>query len=144
MNTPHSTTKATKTPPSQRKASKHKTAKTNGHLAPEPLLQANPNRFVLFPIQHDDIWRMCTKRPKRPFGLPRRLTSLLILQTGTDSRQWCSTSYPTSWLFLRHLMALSMKILAATLPQRSRYLKPDASMAFRLPSRTSIAKHTHS
>ena len=24
----------------------------------EPLLQENPNRFVLFPIQNDDIWRM--------------------------------------------------------------------------------------
>ena len=22
----------------------------------EPILQDNPNRFVLFPIQHDDIW----------------------------------------------------------------------------------------
>jgi len=36
--------------------STHKTAKTKGLLAPEPLLQANPHRFVLFPIQHDDIW----------------------------------------------------------------------------------------
>jgi ribonucleotide reductase beta subunit family protein with ferritin-like domain len=36
----------------------HKTAKLNGTLAPEPLLQANPHRFVLFPIQHADIWRM--------------------------------------------------------------------------------------
>ena len=86
----------------------------------------------------------CTKRPKRPFGLPRRLTSLLIPQTGTDTSQRSSTSYPTSWLFSRHLMASSMKILAATLPQRSHYLKPNASTAFRLPSRTSIAKHTHS
>ncbi len=24
----------------------------------EPILQNNPNRFVLFPIQHDDIWKM--------------------------------------------------------------------------------------
>ena len=22
----------------------------------EPILEDNPNRFVLFPIQHDDIW----------------------------------------------------------------------------------------
>ena len=28
---------------------------------PEPLLQTNPHRFVLFPIQHDDIWRMYKK-----------------------------------------------------------------------------------
>lgn len=25
---------------------------------PEPLLQENPNRFVIFPIQHADIWKM--------------------------------------------------------------------------------------
>ena len=24
----------------------------------EPLLQENPNRFVLFPIRHDAIWKM--------------------------------------------------------------------------------------
>ena len=24
----------------------------------EPILQENPNRFVLFPIQHDDVWQM--------------------------------------------------------------------------------------
>jgi ribonucleotide reductase beta subunit family protein with ferritin-like domain len=28
---------------------------------PEPLLQVNPHRFVLFPIQHDDLWRMYKK-----------------------------------------------------------------------------------
>jgi ribonucleotide reductase beta subunit family protein with ferritin-like domain len=25
--------------------------------AEEPMLQANPNRFVIFPIQHEDLWR---------------------------------------------------------------------------------------
>jgi len=107
----------------------------------EPLLQANPNRFVLSPSNMTTSGG-CTKRPKRPFGLPRRLISLLIPQTGTDSRQRSSTSYPTSWLFSRHLMASSIKISVATLPQRSHCLKPDASTAFRLLSRTSIAKHT--
>ena len=24
---------------------------------PEPLLTENPNRFVMFPIEHDDIWK---------------------------------------------------------------------------------------
>ena len=37
---------------------KQKIAEMNGRLAPEPLLQINPNRFVLFPIHHDDIWKM--------------------------------------------------------------------------------------
>src|SRR5690606_38192988 len=27
----------------------------------EPILKENPNRFVLFPIEHDDIWKMYKK-----------------------------------------------------------------------------------
>jgi ribonucleotide reductase beta subunit family protein with ferritin-like domain len=59
---PSTTRKTVKNPPpSKRKVSHHKNAKNKGTLAPEPLLQANPHRFVLFPIQHDDIWRMYKK-----------------------------------------------------------------------------------
>ncbi len=59
---PSTTKKAIKPPPSSRhKVSHHKTAKTTGKLAAEPLLQANPHRFVLFLIQHNDIWRMYKK-----------------------------------------------------------------------------------
>jgi hypothetical protein len=56
------TKKAIKNPPSSRhKVSRHKTAETTGKLAAEPLLQANPHRFILFLIQHNDIWRMYKK-----------------------------------------------------------------------------------
>jgi hypothetical protein len=41
-----------------KKQTKQNSAEINGCLAPEPLLQINPNRFVLFPIHHDDIWGM--------------------------------------------------------------------------------------
>ena len=41
-----------------KKQTKQKNAEINGCLASEPLLQINPNHFVLFPIQHDDIWKM--------------------------------------------------------------------------------------
>jgi hypothetical protein len=59
---PSTTKKAIKPPlSSYRKVSRHKIAKTTGKLASEPLLQANPHRFVLFPIQHNDIWRMYKK-----------------------------------------------------------------------------------
>ena len=34
-----------------------KTMKENYSL-PEPILQENPNRFVIFPIEHQDIWEM--------------------------------------------------------------------------------------
>jgi len=33
-------------------------AKRRAREAEEPLLTANPNRFVIFPIQHADIWKM--------------------------------------------------------------------------------------
>ena len=48
-------TTKTKMPKEQ---TKQKNAKMNGRLAPEPLLQINPNHFILFPIHHDDIWKM--------------------------------------------------------------------------------------
>ena len=40
---------------------KHKAAKTKDCLAPEPLLQKNPHHFVLFTIEHNDIWQMYKK-----------------------------------------------------------------------------------
>jgi len=59
---PSTMKKAIKPPPSsRRKVSCEKTAKTTGDLAAEPLLQVNPHRFVLFPIQHNGIWRMYKK-----------------------------------------------------------------------------------
>jgi ribonucleotide reductase beta subunit family protein with ferritin-like domain len=33
-------------------------AKRRAREAEEPLLQANPNRFVIFPIQYPDLWKM--------------------------------------------------------------------------------------
>ena len=58
-NTAQSTRKIeTSPPPAHTVPSNHKTAENKGRLAIEPLLQENPHRFVLFPIQHADIWRM--------------------------------------------------------------------------------------
>eukprot|EP00548_Thalassiothrix_antarctica_P008867 CAMPEP_0194131784 /NCGR_PEP_ID=MMETSP0152-20130528/2460_1 /TAXON_ID=1049557 /ORGANISM="Thalassiothrix antarctica, Strain L6-D1" /LENGTH=411 /DNA_ID=CAMNT_0038826661 /DNA_START=51 /DNA_END=1286 /DNA_ORIENTATION=+ len=39
----------------------HKLSEEEGRHLPEPLLTPNPNRFVLFPIQDDDIWQMYKK-----------------------------------------------------------------------------------
>ncbi|CAN0378009.1 unnamed protein product, partial [Discosporangium mesarthrocarpum] len=33
----------------------------SGKLKPEPLLAENPNRFVLFPIQDNEVWQMYKK-----------------------------------------------------------------------------------
>ena len=35
--------------------SAHKKAEMDGHHVPEPLLTENPNRFVLFPIQDNEV-----------------------------------------------------------------------------------------
>ena len=55
-NTHHTARKPTTPTSPLNPPSKHKTAKTKELLAPEPLLRANPHRFVLFHIQHNDIW----------------------------------------------------------------------------------------
>jgi ribonucleoside-diphosphate reductase subunit M2 len=41
--------------------SDHKKAEIAGRFVPEPLLIENPNRFVLFPIQDNEIWQMYKK-----------------------------------------------------------------------------------
>jgi hypothetical protein len=72
MNTARSETKAEKTPPSRRKKSKHKIAEAEGRLAPEPLLHTNPHHFVLFPIQHPNIWQMY-KKDEASFWTTRKI-----------------------------------------------------------------------
>jgi hypothetical protein len=41
--------------------SEHKKAELDGRHLEEPLLKENPTRFVLFPIQDNDIWNMYKK-----------------------------------------------------------------------------------
>ncbi|KAL9179559.1 hypothetical protein ACHAXT_008849 [Thalassiosira profunda] len=41
--------------------SEHKRAELAGRHKEEPLLKENPNRFVLFPIEDEDIWQMYKK-----------------------------------------------------------------------------------
>ena len=58
----------------------------------------NPNRFVLFPIQHDDIWRMY-KKAEASFWTAEEIHLSADTTDEKDSRQRSSTSCPTSWLF---------------------------------------------
>ena len=75
--------------------------------AHEPLLQENPNRFVLFPIKYHEVrvshasrvkcFRLsranlprhrsgaCTRKPKLLSGLPKKLISPKISMTGTTA-----------------------------------------------------------
>jgi hypothetical protein len=57
-NTTRAARKTNPPPPSGHKASAHKIAELKGGHAPETLLLPNPHRFILFPIQHSDIWKI--------------------------------------------------------------------------------------
>jgi ribonucleoside-diphosphate reductase subunit M2 len=99
-NTSHpSTTRKTKKtpPPSNRKVSHHKNAENKGILAPEPLLQANPYRFVLFPIQHNDIWRMY-KKAEASFWTAEEI------DLSSDAVDWDGLS-TTEQHFILHVLA---------------------------------------
>lgn len=41
--------------------SDHKKFELSGNMKPEPLLMENPGRFVLFPIQHEDVSNLTAK-----------------------------------------------------------------------------------
>jgi hypothetical protein len=59
--TAHTTRKAKIVPTPPKQPSKHKTAENEGLLAPEPLLQEDSHRFMLFPIHHADIRQLYKK-----------------------------------------------------------------------------------
>ncbi len=41
--------------------SKYKQLELDGKLKPEPILEENPSRFVVFPIKHHNVWEMYKK-----------------------------------------------------------------------------------
>ena len=52
---------------------KPKNENKNAKLLNEPILKTNPNRFVLFPIEHEDIWGYY-KRAVANFWVPEEIT----------------------------------------------------------------------
>jgi ribonucleotide reductase beta subunit family protein with ferritin-like domain len=64
---------------------------------PEPLLQVNPHRFVLFPIQHNDIWRMY-KKAKASFWTAKEI------DLSADASDWKRLS-STEQYFILHVLA---------------------------------------
>lgn len=63
----------------------------------EWLLQDNPNRFVLFPIQHDDMWKLY-KQHKASFWT---VDEVDLSQDGTD---WAKLSEDEKY-FIKHVLA---------------------------------------
>jgi len=82
-NTARTIKKATTKRKTPKERTKHKIAKMNGRLAPEPLLQINQNRFVLFPIHQDDIWKMY-KQAEASFWTAKEIDLTSDLQDWDD------------------------------------------------------------
>ena len=95
--TAHTTSKAKRTSDLSTKPSKHKIAENEG-LAPEPLLQENPHRFVLFPIHHNDIWRMLYKKAEASFWTAEEI------DLSADLTDWIRLS-DTERHFISHVLA---------------------------------------
>ncbi|MBK9640750.1 MAG: ribonucleotide-diphosphate reductase subunit beta [Saprospiraceae bacterium] len=68
----------------------------NNHI--EPLLKENPNRFVLFPIEHDDIWKFY-KNAEACFWTPEEID----LQA--DLTDWETKLNDDEKHFIKHVLA---------------------------------------
>tara|TARA_B100000902_G_C27320347_1_gene923969 strand:+ start:1706 stop:2746 length:1041 start_codon:yes stop_codon:yes gene_type:complete len=65
---------------------------------PEPMLIENPNRFVLMPIQHDDIWQMY-KKAEASFWTAEEI------DLGTDRVEWGTKLTDNERYFISHILA---------------------------------------
>ncbi len=101
-NTTCSTRKAEKPPPPGCKVLKHKITKTKGCFAPEPLLERNPHHFVLFPIQHNDIWQMY-KKAEASFQTAKEI------DLSANATDWNRLS-PMEQHFITHILAFFCSI----------------------------------
>jgi ribonucleotide reductase beta subunit family protein with ferritin-like domain len=79
------------------KKSKHKIAEMKSNLAPKLLLLENPYRFVLFPIQHNNIWRVY-KKAEALFWTAKEI------DLSADASDWAELS-PTEQHFICHILA---------------------------------------
>lgn len=77
--------------------SEHKRAELAGQHAVEPLLKENPNRFVLFPIEDDDIWQMY-KKAEASFWTAEEI------DLSCDQKDWDSLSNNERH-FVSHILA---------------------------------------
>jgi hypothetical protein len=91
-------TRKTKPPPSlQHEASAHKFAELEGQHAPETLLLPIPHCFILFPIQHSNIWKMY-KKAEASFWTAKEI------DLSRDIADW-NKLLPTEQHFISHVLA---------------------------------------
>jgi ribonucleoside-diphosphate reductase beta chain len=64
----------------------------------EPILKENPNRFVLFPIQHSDIWEMYKKQEASIWTAEE-------LDLSSDLNDWANKLNDDERYFIKHVLA---------------------------------------
>jgi ribonucleoside-diphosphate reductase beta chain len=64
----------------------------------EPILKENPNRFVLFPIQHSDIWEMYKKQEASIWTAEE-------LDLSPDLHDWANKLNDDERYFIKHILA---------------------------------------
>ena len=64
----------------------------------EPILEDNPNRFVLFPIQHDDIWAFY-KKSEASFWTAEEI------DLAADLVDWSEKLNDDERYFIKHILA---------------------------------------
>ena len=97
----------------------------------EPILQDNKDRFVLFPIQHDDIWQFY-KKAEASFWTAEEIDlqqDLIDWETLNENEKFSLRMYLPSLLLQ---MGLLMRILLKTLYLRFNILRQSFSMDSRL------------
>ena len=67
-------------------------------VAVEPILQPNNSRFVLFPIQHDDIWDMYKKQEASIWTAEE-------IDLSTDILDWQNKLNDNERHFIKHVLA---------------------------------------
>merc|ERR1712102_86200 len=68
------------------------------NFSEEPLLKDNPNRFVILPIQHDDIWRMY-KQAQSSFWTAEEV------DLEKDLKDWNEKLKDDERYFIKHVLA---------------------------------------
>lgn len=74
------------------------TSTKNTQELPEPILTENPGRFVLFPIQHDDIWKFY-KQAEASFWTAEEI------DLHTDLVDWDAKLNDNERYFIKHVLA---------------------------------------
>jgi ribonucleoside-diphosphate reductase beta chain len=73
-------------------------SKVNHATQEEPILKSNDNRFVLFPIEHDDIWQMYKDQQASIWTAEE-------IDLGSDVNDWENKLTEDERYFIKHVLA---------------------------------------